>query len=845
VTHPLHKHLCEQLGKRLATRTVVVFYDPREELAAFIDGELEEVGRRAGKLLRVALGEQLPMLARFEGSYFGLRTEVEPIAQADVPDSLILYLPGVERDRDSSVLMELEKGGSVYEPQLKRLARNALREFYTDGDIDDMLAPEALSYGDVVGYLKQAIEGEQASILRTIFEATSSEGLIAQWLADETQDTVIVDRAMSELGKLIEARLGLSLPAETAISDARARTVRYVLINEFRSDLGGDSPSSLEMVPSPPSKEHSDRIVGVAEDLRKHNGDHYPELADRVETDFNLTSVDLDPSLLGRTDTFRFEEGRLLAHVIEQIADQQFDEAIELVASRARSFWLDRNVGRQAQWEACRLAAELGRELKRVDVALAEAGEGPEAWVSEYTANGGWLEVDRLQRRLETWLTQMDEEPGAAQAIAVIRQECDQVLTSMATGFATALAAADWAIPGVRPQTSIYPDLVETAGGRVAYFLVDAMRFEMGVELADQLEQARELSVDSTVAMLPTVTPIGMAALLPAASASFSVVEHGGKLAALVDATPLTNLSERMKFLKARVPDVVDLSLGDVLQTSESKLRSTIDGAQLVLVRSQEIDAVGELDTDLVRQVMETVIGNIARAVRKLASAGVESYVVAADHGHQFSRRKEEDMRTDNPGGDAVALHRRCWVGRGGITPQGTVRVSGAELGYETDLDFVFPTGLGVFKAGGGLSYHHGGISLQELVIPVISFRMPTAEAEPAVGSGIYLGDVPAAVTNRVFSVRLQVVGDVLSTEPIPLRVVLVHAGEQVGQAGMAVDADLDRDTGTATVKPGSEASLGLMLTREDCPSLRVVVQDPATDAVLAQSDEIPVQLGI
>jgi hypothetical protein len=93
--------------------------------------------------------------------------------------------------------------------------------------------------------------------------------------------------------------------------------------------------------------------------------------------------------------------------------------------------------------------------------------------------------------------------------------------------------------------------------------------------------------------------------------------------------------------------------------------------------------------------------------------------------------------------------------------------------------------------------------------------------------------------------VRLQVVGDVLSTEPIPLRVVLVHAGEQVGQAGMAVDADLDRDTGTATVKPGSEASLGLMLTREDCPSLRVVVQDPATDAVLAQSDEIPVQLGI
>ena len=35
------------------------------------------------------------------------------------------------------------------------------------------------------------------------------------------------------------------------------------------------------------------------------------------------------------------------------------------------------------------------------------------------------------------------------------------------------------------------------------------------------------------------------------------------------------------------------------------------------------------------------------------------------------------------------------------------------------------------------------------------------------------------------------------------------------------------------------------MLTRDDCKSLRVVALDPATDAVLDQSDEIPVKLGI
>ena len=35
------------------------------------------------------------------------------------------------------------------------------------------------------------------------------------------------------------------------------------------------------------------------------------------------------------------------------------------------------------------------------------------------------------------------------------------------------------------------------------------------------------------------------------------------------------------------------------------------------------------------------------------------------------------------------------------------------------------------------------------------------------------------------------------------------------------------------------------MLTRDDCKTVRVVVQDPATDAVLDHSDELPVRLAI
>jgi hypothetical protein len=49
---------------------------------------------------------------------------------------------------------------------------------------------------------------------------------------------------------------------------------------------------------------------------------------------------------------------------------------------------------------------------------------------------------------------------------------------------------------------------------------------------------------------------------------------------------------------------------------------------------------------------MNNVIDNLARAIRKLAAAGVEHSVVTADHGHLFfPSDRDESMRIDSPGG--------------------------------------------------------------------------------------------------------------------------------------------------------------------------------------------------
>lgn len=849
----LNRYLCQQLGEQLLKRRVVVFYDPRREWELFFD-ELEQAAPGLGGLPRVFLDtmhDTTPHLARFEGSLFGLRAAVEPVAELDRPEFLIVYLPGVTRDRRGSVLMELEKGGTCYEPQLKRLARYILRELYTDGAIDELLASDGVSYADIAGFLEQSRSGGEASMLRTIFGGTSSEVLLATWLADASKDDAISEKAAAdELLKLISSRVGLDLEPGTSASAARGKVLRYVLANEFRSDFEGEPPATLSMIPIPATKEHLSRIREVADRLRTAHADVYESLADKVEAELGLRSVRIDSAHLGSIDTFRFEEEALLAQVASMIANKTYSDALETIANRARSFWVDRDVRRRAQWEACRLMAELGQAVEEVRpevLQLGSRGNGDAArWVEAYARPGGWHRVDLLQRSLEAWIARMDDEPEADQTLGVVRRNHEDLLKKMASGFSRAFVNAGWTVPEALHQTRIYPDVVEPMSDRVAYFFVDAMRYEMGAELTHLLEQSEDVTIRPAIAVLPSITPLGMAALLPGASSSYSVVEHKGRLAARIGNIVMPSLTERMKHLRAVRPEAKDLDLGELLQRSTTSLRRSLEGVPSLVVRSQSIDGLGEMDGGLLaRHIMDTVLGNIARAVRKLAKLGFEAFVVTADHGHQFSVRKEEDMMLDSPGGKVVDQHRRCWAGHGGKTPPGCLRVTGAELGYDSDLEFVFPEGLAVFRAGGDLAFHHGGISLQELVIPVVTLRLPSAKAGTEGGVLVELSDVPDAITNRTFGVRVRLVADLFQTEPVPLRVVLVSGGEEVGQAGMALNAELDRVTGIVRVEHGKDASVGLMLTRDDCESVRVVVQDPATDTVLTQSDELPVKLGI
>jgi len=847
--HPLHDYVAKQLAEHLKARRVVVWYDARREFAPFVE-EVRGGAKTFNRAVPVAVAGVATQLAEYAGSMFELRAIVEPYVSGDAPEHVVIYIPGCERDRRGSVLMELEKAGECYEPQLKRLARNVLRQRNTDGVSDEMLAPEKVTYEDLARASDRS-SAEPPSILKAIFhDASGNDGLIAAWLVSDGRDAEIeMKEATRELTQLVRSRVGLELPEDAGLPKLRSITIRYILAGEFRSDLSGFPPASLEAVPAPKTKDEQTAVRELAKRLRTNFAELYPAMADRVEDELGLRNAKIAADALGSIDTFRFEERALLTHCGVLIAAQQFEDTLAIVSEREHCFWLDRDVARKAQWEACRRMAELGTVTMTVRAAISRTSNGPSGWVDAYTKKDGWYRLDQAQRRLEAWVANLEEEPEEC-ALGVVRRAYEDACRAMAEGFIKALLKANWTGASALPQTRIFSEVVSNRPKPVAYFMVDAMRFEMGVELAERLPKTAEVAVRPAIGSLPSITPIGMAALLPGAASNFSVVEQNDKLGVRIDDTFLPDLGARKRFAAARVPKLVDIALDELLSLQPSKLAKKIESAQVVVVRSQEIDYAGETGfTRQARRIMDEVIGDIASAIQRLAKAGIEHSVVTADHGHLFfAVDRDDSMRTDAPGGDQVELHRRCWIGRGGATPPGCVRVAASSLGYASDLEFVFPTGCGVFKAGGDLAFHHGGPALQELVIPVLTVRLKARDSAPPTAGPVTTSGPPDAVTNRIFSVTLHRGGQNLSlfSSAMVVRPLLMSSGKQVGVVGMAIEGELDRTTGCVKLHAGKPVTVAFLLTDESVPSLRVVIQDPTTDAELYRSpSDIPVRLGV
>jgi uncharacterized protein (TIGR02687 family) len=276
-------------------------------------------------------------------------------------------------------------------------------------------------------------------------------------------------------------------------------------------------------------------------------------------------------------------------------------------------------------------------------------------------------------------------------------------------------------------QSDFYRDRIAHSDSKVYVIISDAMRYEVAVELSEHLrrETQSKVTLGSVCGIFPTITKFGMAALLP--HKELSVALKSGKterLAVLADGQS-TEANNRDRLLKSADSQSVALKYKDIIGMKRADRQALVRGMNVVYIYHDAIDEAGHLDKSVFGACMEAMdeIKNMVRIITN--EFGGANILITSDHGflYTYSPLKEDEKVDKSTESDQdIEIGRRYAIMQKGTQPQYLLPVKFLDGNSEYE-GFAPRESIRIKMKGGGLNFVHGGISLQEMVVPVIEYH--------------------------------------------------------------------------------------------------------------------------
>lgn len=313
---------------------------------------------------------------------------------------------------------------------------------------------------------------------------------------------------------------------------------------------------------------------------------------------------------------------------------------------------------------------------------------------------------------------------------------------------------------GIPNQEDFYRDYVKpivTSGSRVFVIISDALRYEVGVDLTGLLlrETKGTAKITAIQSVLPSVTKFGMAALLP--HQKMQITED---IRVLCDGSSTEGTENRGKVLNAAHTGNLAITYKALLAMKQAERREAISNAQVVYIYHNAIDAVGDkaATEDQVFEACEQAIREIKNLVRMITNDMNGTHIlITADHGFLYSYMPlEESDKAEKSfvSGHIVELDRRYVIADGDCVADHMLRIPMTRYQSEHTL-FAPLENIRMKKQGGGMNFVHGGISLQEMVVPVIDFQNMRASSKKFMDvkkAELQLISQSRKVSNSIFS---------------------------------------------------------------------------------------------
>ncbi|PTQ83311.1 uncharacterized protein (TIGR02687 family) [Trichococcus patagoniensis] len=454
----------------------------------------------------------------------------------------------------------------------------------------------------------------------------------------------------------------------------------------------------------------------------------YNQLSDAVFEDLQIIKwmKNKPAKWLAQSDTFQAFDRQLVEGIALQLAEGAilFDEFEHIVLNRRSSYWF---AAFADEYEALLAAIRL---LKQVHLVEKEG--------FPYQKEAFWKKYEEHYYLLDSYYRQFyvayDKGTGLFDAFASLRMTVENYYKN---GFLAKLAetwmtffkdATAFSVENTMKQERFYKDWISSYAAkenRIFVIISDALRYEVAVELGQQLEASTHYNVNlhALQGVVPSYTELGMASLLPHHQLSLS--PNGDVLA---DGMGTKGLNQRNAVLQAKldVDKAKAVDAKEVLNSSRSELREIFTGnGSVFYIYHNTIDAIGDhaASESHVFEAVELAQQELMRLIDKLFN-GVSAvrFIVTADHGFLYTRDALHTLdKVTAERTDVIASNRRFFTNREADSQNQALLDFRVDVMAEEEVYVHIPKGASRLAIqGGGSNFVHGGILPQEVMIPVL-----------------------------------------------------------------------------------------------------------------------------
>lgn len=505
----------------------------------------------------------------------------------------------------------------------------------------------------------------------------------------------------------------------------------------------------------------------INEWMHSEDDDELYEIARIVEEQHNLENLfdGLDVSDLMSSECFPCINECILRKYMSEISDNviKADDIVAAVEKRRTLKWYKRV---RYYYDGLLRVAQM-QQFYQANVGGFSVAQYTELWKS-YTQN--YCKMDHFYRQFHAAFGKSLKESSTVLedlyknvADYVERLYKNWYLATLGSKWTTLVGdelAESSELAGIPQQADFYKKYVkpiEDSGSRVYVIISDALRYEVAVDLTGQLlkETKGTAKISSVQSVFPSATKFGMAALLP-----HEQLQMTDDIKILCDGEPTDGTAGREKILNGVHAGNAALTYRTFLSMKREERREKVKDAQVVYIYHNAIDAVGDkaATEDQVFDACEQAILELKNLVRLITNdCSGANILITADHGFLYSYKPlDESDKAEKSfvSGHIIELDRRYVIADGDCTAEHMLRIPMTHLNSNL-VGFTPLDNIRMKKQGGGMNYIHGGISLQECVVPVIEFKNIRATSKKFVDvrkAEIQLLSQSRKVSNSIFS---------------------------------------------------------------------------------------------